>query len=152
MVQNAAAWLVFNQPKRANVTPLFINLHWLPVAARIQHKALTLAYKVTSGSAPIYLNVILKAYITSRALRYFTVFAHCLNTFCSTWLAVPKLYTQAHRTQHLEINHSHLCQIETLQPKPNNPLSKCHSDDKIAHTCILWKHCHISSDTLVYFI
>ena len=60
-----------------------------------------------------------------------------VNTFCKIWLAVPKLYTQAHRTQHLEINHSHLCQIETLQSKPNNPLSKCHSDDKIAHTCIL---------------
>ncbi|KAL2085093.1 hypothetical protein ACEWY4_018413 [Coilia grayii] len=69
MVQNAAARLVFNQPKRSHVTPLFINLHWLPVAARIQHKALTLAYKVTSGSAPTYLNVILNAYIPSRMLR-----------------------------------------------------------------------------------
>ncbi|KAL2086981.1 hypothetical protein ACEWY4_018040 [Coilia grayii] len=68
-VQNAAARLVFNQPKRLHVTPLFINLHWLPVAARIQHKALTLAYKVTSGSAPTYLNVIVNAYIPSRMLR-----------------------------------------------------------------------------------
>ncbi len=36
MIQNAAAQLVFNEPKRAHVTPLFISLHWLPVAARIQ--------------------------------------------------------------------------------------------------------------------
>ncbi|KAL2102190.1 hypothetical protein ACEWY4_001358 [Coilia grayii] len=43
MVQNAAARLVFTQLKRAHVTPLFIQLHWLPVAARIKHKALTLA-------------------------------------------------------------------------------------------------------------
>ncbi len=35
MIQNAAARLVFNEPKRAHVTPLFISLHWLPVAARI---------------------------------------------------------------------------------------------------------------------
>src|SRR4029434_3881593 len=35
MIQNAAARLVFNQPKRAHVTPLLIELHWLPVAARI---------------------------------------------------------------------------------------------------------------------
>ncbi|KAL2088652.1 hypothetical protein ACEWY4_015551 [Coilia grayii] len=69
MVQIAAARLVVNQPKRSHVTPLFINLHWLPVAARIQHKVLTVAYKVTSGSAPTYLNVILNAYISSRMLR-----------------------------------------------------------------------------------
>src|SRR4029434_6985656 len=36
MIQNAAARLVFNQPKRAHVTPLLIDLHWLPVAARIK--------------------------------------------------------------------------------------------------------------------
>ncbi len=38
MIQNAAARLVFNEPKRAHVTPLFISLHWLLVAARIQFK------------------------------------------------------------------------------------------------------------------
>jgi len=32
MVQNAAARLVFNEPKRAQVTPLFISLHWLLAA------------------------------------------------------------------------------------------------------------------------
>ncbi len=36
MIQNVAARLVFNEPKRAHVTPLFVSLHWLPVAARIQ--------------------------------------------------------------------------------------------------------------------
>ena len=39
-LQNAAARLVFNQPKRAHVTPLLIKLHWLPVAARIKFKSL----------------------------------------------------------------------------------------------------------------
>ncbi len=29
IIQNAAARLVFNKPKRAHVTPLFISLHWL---------------------------------------------------------------------------------------------------------------------------
>ncbi len=43
MIQNAAARLVFNEPKRAHVTPLFVSLHWLPVAARIQFKTLMLA-------------------------------------------------------------------------------------------------------------
>ncbi len=44
--------LVFNEPKRAHVTPLFVSLHWLPVAARIQFKTLMLAYRNTTGSAP----------------------------------------------------------------------------------------------------
>ncbi len=35
MIQNAAARLVFNNLKRAHVTPLFVSLHWLPVAALI---------------------------------------------------------------------------------------------------------------------
>ncbi len=30
LIQNAAARLIFNEPKRMHVTPLFINLHWLP--------------------------------------------------------------------------------------------------------------------------
>ncbi|XP_072222435.1 uncharacterized protein [Leuresthes tenuis] len=69
MVQNAAARLVFNQPKRAHVTPLFIELHWLPLAARIRFKSLMLAYKVLNGMAPIYLNALAKAYVTTRSLR-----------------------------------------------------------------------------------
>ncbi len=34
LILNAAARLIFNEPKRTHVTPLFINLHWLPIAAR----------------------------------------------------------------------------------------------------------------------
>src|SRR4029434_6277025 len=58
MIQNVAARLVFNQPKRAHVTPLLIELHWLPVAARIKFKSLMLAYGVIASSAPTYLNVL----------------------------------------------------------------------------------------------
>ncbi len=54
MIQNAAARLVFSEPKRAHVTPLFVSLHWLPVATRIKFKTLMLAYRKTTGSAPAY--------------------------------------------------------------------------------------------------
>ncbi len=64
MIQNAAARLVFNEPKRAHVTPLFISLHWLPVTARIKFKTLT-----TTGSAPTYFHSLLRIYIPSRSLR-----------------------------------------------------------------------------------
>ncbi len=53
LIQNAAARLIFNEPKRLHVTPLFINLHWLPIAAQcIKFKALMFSYRSTSGSAP----------------------------------------------------------------------------------------------------
>ncbi len=68
LIQNAAARLIFNEPKRTHVTPLFINLHWLPIAARIKFKALMFAYRTTSGSAPLYLNSLLQTYMPSRSL------------------------------------------------------------------------------------
>ncbi len=71
MIQNAAARLVFNEPKRAHVTPLFVSLHWLPVAARIQFKTLMLAYRTTTGSAPAYFHSLLQIYIPSRSPVYF---------------------------------------------------------------------------------
>ncbi len=69
IIQNAVAQLVFNEPKRAHVTPLFVSLHWLPVAARIQFKTPMLAYKTTTGSAPTYIHSLLRIYIPSRSLR-----------------------------------------------------------------------------------
>ncbi len=69
MIQNAVARLVFNEPKRTHVTPLFISLHWLPVAARIKFKTLMLAYRSTTGSAPSYFHSLLRIYIPSRSLR-----------------------------------------------------------------------------------
>ncbi len=52
MIQNVAARLVFCDPKKAHVTPLFISLHWLPVAARIKFKTLMFAYRTATGLAP----------------------------------------------------------------------------------------------------
>ncbi len=69
LIQNAAARWIFNEPKRTHLTPLFISLHWLPIAARITFKALMFAYKTTSGSAPLYLNSLLQAYVPSRSLH-----------------------------------------------------------------------------------
>lgn len=80
VVHNAAAQLVFNQPKRARHSAL----HQLALAPRIQHKAVTLAYNITSGSAPAYLSIIPKAYIPSRALR----------SYNTSRLAVPSPQTR----------------------------------------------------------
>ncbi len=69
LIQNVAAILIFTELKRMHVTPLFINLHWLQIAAHIKFKALMFAFKTTTGSAPLYLNSVLQTYVPSRSLR-----------------------------------------------------------------------------------
>ncbi|KAI5104696.1 hypothetical protein C0J45_6322, partial [Silurus meridionalis] len=64
MIQNAAARLVFNQPKFSQTT-----LHWLPVAARIRFKTLMLAYKGINGPAPSYLSDLITSRTAPRCLR-----------------------------------------------------------------------------------
>src|SRR4029434_9669863 len=49
-----------------------IELHWLPVAARIKFKSLMLAYRVIAGSAPTYLNALVRANVTPRTLSSFS--------------------------------------------------------------------------------
>ncbi len=73
LIQNAAARFIFYEPKRMHVTPLFINLHWLPIAAHIKFKALMFAYKTTTGSAPLYLNSLLQTYVPSRNFTNLTI-------------------------------------------------------------------------------
>ncbi len=69
LIQNAAARLIFNEPKRTHVTPLFINLHWLPIAAQcIKFKALMFAYKTILWLCTVYLNSLLQTYMPSRSL------------------------------------------------------------------------------------
>src|SRR4029434_10115762 len=48
--------------------PLFFSTS-LPVAAHIKFKSLMLAYRVIAGSAPSYLNALLRANVTPRMLR-----------------------------------------------------------------------------------
>ncbi|XP_057198862.1 uncharacterized protein LOC130559668 [Triplophysa rosa] len=68
MIQNAAARVVFNEPKRAHITPLSTKLHWLPIVARIKFKTLLLAYKTTTDLAPPYLHSLMQTYIPARSL------------------------------------------------------------------------------------
>ncbi len=63
MIKNAAARLVFNEPKRAHVTPLFISLLWLTFTAHIKFKTLMLAYRTATGSAPAYFHSLMTIYI-----------------------------------------------------------------------------------------
>ena len=56
----AAARLVLGLRPRDHVTAALIDLHWLPVAARIEYKLCTLVYQSVTGNAPTYINDMLQ--------------------------------------------------------------------------------------------
>ena len=68
-VQNCAARLVARTHKRAHITPVFFQLHWLPVRFRSVYKILFLTSKVLNGIAPVYLNDLIEKYIQVKMLR-----------------------------------------------------------------------------------
>ena len=68
-VQNHAARVVLKRKKRDHVTPMFIELHWLPVRSRISYKIALLCYKCLNRTAPQYLCDLLEQYVPTRSLR-----------------------------------------------------------------------------------
>ena len=54
-VQNAAARLVSGAKKYDHITPIMMDLHWLPIRRRVTFKVATLVYKCLHGCAPVYL-------------------------------------------------------------------------------------------------
>ena len=68
-VMNAAARMICRSSRREHITPLLVELHWLPVSSRIEYKIATMCYKVIVGTAPIYLADVLQVYTPSRSLR-----------------------------------------------------------------------------------
>ena len=68
-LQNCAAPLVTLTPRRAHITPVLKELHWLPADYRPRYKVLLLTYKVLHGQAPSYLSDMLTVYQPTRTLR-----------------------------------------------------------------------------------
>ena len=68
-VQNTAARMVSRSRKHEHITPVLIELHWLPVQYRVQFKILVHTYKAVHGLGPMYLNELVTLYRPSRTLR-----------------------------------------------------------------------------------
>ena len=68
-VQNNAAWIVLQAPRRFHAKPLLHQLHWLPVQQRITYKLAVLTYKVWSTSTLVYLHHCIAEYACSRTLH-----------------------------------------------------------------------------------
>ena len=69
LIQNSAARLVFCARKHDHVTPLLVNLHWLPIQCRIQFKIRMMTFKVLRGEAPSHLYDLITPYVPTRTLR-----------------------------------------------------------------------------------
>ncbi|KAF7241901.1 putative RNA-directed DNA polymerase from transposon BS [Varanus komodoensis] len=69
LVQNRAARLLTGTGRYAHMTPVFRQLHWLPIEARAQFKVLIMTYKALNGLGPGYLNERLCPYMPDRPLR-----------------------------------------------------------------------------------
>ena len=68
-VQNAAAKLIYRARKFDHVTPILIDLHWLPVEKRIVFKILVHVFNCLNNKAPRYLSELLLSYRPKRNLR-----------------------------------------------------------------------------------
>ena len=62
MILNRAARLIVCISPREHITPILINLHWLPVKARVIFKLCVLTYQAVNTGEPLYLKNCLKRY------------------------------------------------------------------------------------------
>jgi len=144
MIQNAAAWVVFSEPKSAHVTPLFISLHWLPVAAHIKFKTLMLAYRTatsthwwqsTSPQEAWDLRATPRGAITERHKIIQIVFIHrfkagrmnfpplsgILNLWqfsSNTWKLISSVITWLHLKKKNNNNKKNTCSLSLTSPYP----------------------------------
>ncbi len=78
--------LVFNEPERAHVTPLFISLHWLSVVACIKFKTLMLAYRTATGSAHSYFHSHLRSLRSTGEQHLVVPSQRCTKSLSRTFL------------------------------------------------------------------
>ena len=67
-IQNLAARLVKRTPVRQPISPILQELHWLPVKQRIKYKIFLLTFQCLSGTAPSYLQELIRLYTPARNL------------------------------------------------------------------------------------
>ena len=68
-VQNTAARLTLRVKRSAHITPVLMELHWLPVEYRVKFKILLQTFKVVNGYSPFYPTSLLSKLVPSRVLR-----------------------------------------------------------------------------------
>jgi hypothetical protein len=65
-IQNTAARIITRTKKHDHITPVLVNLHWLPVEHRIQYRLLLQTFKAVNGTSPLYIQELVQVYTPSR--------------------------------------------------------------------------------------
>ena len=68
-ILNIAARILTLSWPSCDITPILIELHWLPIEKRIEYKLLLITFKAKHDLAPQYICDLLKPYPTPRQLR-----------------------------------------------------------------------------------
>ena len=68
-IQNSLARAVSGAKKRYHIRPVMKDLHWLPVAQRIDYKVALVTHKILSTGQPVYLRSLIDEYKPTRQLR-----------------------------------------------------------------------------------
>ena len=68
MVHNCAARLILGRRKYEHVTPMLVELHWLPVKERIVYKICLFVFKCLNHSAPQYLQDLVIPILSSQVV------------------------------------------------------------------------------------
>lgn len=68
-IQNTAARIITRTRKCDHITPVLIDLHWLPVRRRIEYKVLLYIYRALHDNAPAYIMDMVQSYTPARSLR-----------------------------------------------------------------------------------
>jgi hypothetical protein len=79
-IQNSAARIICGLRKHDHITAALKELHWLPVAQRVDFKIAVLTFRATQGRGPSYLTELLASYVPQTQLR----------SSCKRLLVIPK--------------------------------------------------------------
>jgi len=60
---------MINPKKMDNITPVLVDLHWLPVQYSIQYKLAVITFKVLTTLQPSYLHDLIRSHASTRQLR-----------------------------------------------------------------------------------
>ena len=73
-IVNFRCWQHSKENIHDHITPVLMDLHWLPVNERIQFKILLLTFKSLNGLAPVYIDEMIQRYVPNRKLRSSSAF------------------------------------------------------------------------------
>ena len=69
LAQNSATRIIESTPRRAHMTPVLRDSHWLPIVKRCQYKILVFTYNVLHQNSTQYICEMVSGYHPNRQLR-----------------------------------------------------------------------------------